>query len=102
MRCLLSSAGGLTLDGEEPREAGDRHDERDEEAQPQPQEVSRGVDADRLLEDPLAEVAGHVQREQALRGNLPVVLEPDLRRREAGGTHAAGCRAAAVKGHARC
>jgi hypothetical protein len=31
-----------------------------------------------------------------------VVLEPDLRRREAGGTHAAGCRAAAVKGHARC
>ena len=79
-----SAAAGArrTLGADEPGDADQREDRRDIEVQPQAEEVLRGVDPDRLLEDPVAGVASHIQREQPPRLYPAVMAEPDQDRRE--------------------
>ena len=55
----------------------------DVEVQPQAQEMLGGVDPQRLLEDPVCRVAGHIQREQPGRADRAVVAQPYQRRGEA-------------------
>src|SRR5262249_34708360 len=74
LRALLVRAA---LDAPEPDQADHRQGRGDVGVQAQAEEVRRGVDAQRFLEDPVGGVAEHVQREQARRLDLAVVAEPD-------------------------
>src|SRR5215469_3491537 len=70
--------GRLTaLADDEPRHAGQGHRDRDEQVEPQAQEVRGGIDPDGFLEDPVPGVPGHVEGEQAWWLDVPVMAEPD-------------------------
>ena len=69
--------GRAALRAGEPHQADDGQHGRDVEVEAQAEEVLRGIDPDRLLEDPERRVPGHVQGEQAPRADPPVVAQPD-------------------------
>ena len=66
-RARAARAAQPALEVHEPRRRGDEEHERDEEVQPQPEDVVGGVDAQQLLADAPERVAGDVEREQARR-----------------------------------
>jgi hypothetical protein len=85
-RPLLSGVGwppvrlaALALRGPEPQRAGQRQHARHPEVQALPQEMVGWVDAQRLLEDPKARVAGDVECEQPGGADPAMVPEPDER-----------------------
>src|SRR6266487_6791114 len=75
--CRGAVGGGAEPDADEPGDADDGQDGGHIEVQAQPEEVLRGVDPQRFLEDAEGGVAGHVQREQARRPDPAVMAEPD-------------------------
>ena len=64
------AGAGAALDVNEPHQAAGAEDRGDEEVQPQAEDVMGGVDAQELLEDAKARVAGDVEGEQAGRADL--------------------------------
>src|ERR687888_334422 len=76
------SREAAALGADEPRQAGGATDRGDVEVQAQPEDVVGGVDAQELLEDAKARVAGDVEREQPGGANLAAAAEPDQRRGE--------------------
>src|SRR5436190_16865671 len=59
----------------EPREAGSAQQRGDEEVEPQPEDVVRRIDTQRLLEDAEARVPGDVEREESWRPDAPRATE---------------------------
>src|SRR6516225_11888756 len=68
---------GRALAAVEPHGAHHRQGRCDIHVQPQAEEVDRGIDAQRLLEDPVGGVAEYVQGDQPRRLDLAVMPEPD-------------------------
>ena len=60
---LPQSADPSTSRPSKPRQTGEAQNGRDIEVQAQPEQAPRRVDAQELLEDPKARVAGDVERE---------------------------------------
>jgi hypothetical protein len=76
-RAVARRERSFSLDAHEPGEPGDRQEARDVEVEAQTENAVRRVDAEELLEDPEARVAGDVEREQAWCADSPASPERD-------------------------